>query len=172
MKLETKVLLASVIMSTIVLSPLVTFARVIEQEDPQDMTQSEDATFRDEGKTGLSAENQAKMEAAKTAVKVKKEEFKKQRETFALRTAKERFAKVVAEAEAGIVLATAKLSEAKASAVVATDRTSFEKARQLFMEARKLLNKAMRPLLSTPKVPAVTNTSPTGTVITEGTVTQ
>jgi hypothetical protein len=106
------------------------------------------------------AEEKAKREAAKAELKAKQEKIKADREAFVLKAAQDRFAKAVADAEASIAAASAKLAQAKAAAAAATDRTTFEAARKLFMEARQLLEKGMRPLASTPKVAPVTSTTP------------
>jgi hypothetical protein len=109
----------------------------------------------------VKAEAKAKREAAQAEAKAKLEALKKGREAFVLKQAQEKFAKAVADAEAGITAATAKLAEAKTAAAAATDRASFEAARKLFMEAKKLLDKGMHPLLSTPKIAPITSSTPT-----------
>lgn len=111
----------------------------------------------------LKSENKNKMEQIKSEDKGKMGDFRKEdeekmgdfqteRQDFVLKTAQEKFAQAVSYTEAGIAGATAKLAEAKAAAAVATDKASFKKAIDLFMEARKLLDKSMRPLMSTPKM--------------------
>ena len=55
----------------------------------------------------------------------------------------------------------AKLAEAKVAAAAATDRPSFEKARKLFIEARQIFDRAMKPLKNAPKMEEVTSKTPT-----------
>ncbi len=125
-------------------------------------TPNNDARLEAKAKAeALRAENKAKMEAARLEAKAKKDELRKEREAFVLKQAQDRFVKAITEAEAGLLAAQAKLTEAKAAALAATDKTGFEGARKLFMEARKVVEKAMRPLLSAPKIGIINNKTPT-----------
>lgn len=168
MKLSKKVLLANMVLGASLMSPMILLAQETTTATPSPTSvqgttpgmllkdlRAENKAKREAAKT----EAKAKMDVAKAEAKAKREAAKKEEEAFALKTAKDKLAKNIGEAETAIASATSKLAEAKAAGVAATDKASFEAARKLFMEARKMLEKGMRPLLAAPKV-AETKTPP------------
>ena len=170
MKLYKKVLLSGAMLS------MLAFSVVVFAEDNTATNTAGVVPVTNSAET-LKAENKAKIEAVRVEVKAKKEAkkaeakakrdaLKQERETFALKMAQDRFVKAIAEAEAGLLATQAKLTEAKTAAAMATDRVSFEQARKLFIEARQIFDRAMRPLKKIPqiekrdelKAPTTTNT--------------
>ncbi len=170
MKLRTKIVLVGWIIGAAAFVPV-----VFAQEGTVNTNTGTNATantqtaadVRAENKAkmdALRAENKAKMEALRAENKAKREEMKKaneakraeekakrdgakaEKEAATLKMMQDNFSKAITDAQSGLAAATAKLAEAKAAADAATDKATLEKARQLFAEARKLAEKAMRPM--------------------------